>query len=83
MFGIDVKMARRIFWKLVQSVYMTGLALPKILTNDEEFDQMFQQVYTAQDPFFTELFGAFKDPQGILSKLQVRFKNGRKDISYF
>ena len=82
-FGIDVKMARRIFWKLVQSVYMTGLALPKILTNDEEFDQMFQQVYTAQDPFFTELFGAFKDPQGILSKLQVRFKNGRKDISYF
>ena len=63
-FVISKRSARRIFWHLLQKVHGKNLFFPNLQGSDAEIEELFQKLYESEDPFYKELFGCFKDPQG-------------------
>ena len=42
-----------------------SLTLPNLLGGQAEVDNLFQQLYDAEDTYYKEIFGSFKDPSGM------------------
>ena len=64
-FGISVRVTRRIFWRVTRKAYMNALALPNFLNPDLDVDGLLEDIYNTMDPYFQKLFKHFKDPRGI------------------
>ena len=63
-FVISKRSSRRIFWHILEKFHGRKLSLPNLQGSDDEIEELFQKLYDAEDPFYKELFGCFKDPQG-------------------
>ena len=66
-FVCSKRTARRIFWNLLEKYHQNNLAFPDLLQgNQPDIELFFQKLYDAEDTFYKEIFGSFKDPTGKL-----------------
>jgi hypothetical protein len=64
MFVIDYRTLRDIFWSVTILTLKTNIAIPDILNEETDMDQLFDDIYSNLDPFYKTLYGAFEDPSG-------------------
>jgi hypothetical protein len=65
MFGLkNTSTCRSIFWSVLQATLQTNIAIPNILHQDFDVEQLFDKIFESLDPFYRTLYGAIEDPSG-------------------